>query len=275
MGTDEPAPAKVNLTLHVTGRRADGYHLLDSLVAFVEVGDRISLTPAETLTMEVTGPEATHVPAGDDNLVLRAAGLAGFVGRIALEKRLPVASGLGGGSADAAAVLRAVARMGRTSPPEAVLSLGADVPVCLAGRPARMRGIGERLSGVPPLPAAGVLLVNPRVQVATAAVFAGLGRRSNAPMPEVLPPWRDVAALASWLARQRNDLEAPARDVAPAIATVLAALRATDGCRLARMTGSGATCFGLYATRAEAEIAATRMDRGWWVAATQLARATT
>ena len=256
------APAKVNLTLHVTGRRPDGYHLLDSLVAFAPVGDALVLEDADTLSLGVDGPEAAGVPATMDNLALKAAALAGG-GRgaaIGLTKALPVASGIGGGSSDAAAAVRGIMALasgaGGPEPDEALrhalTGLGADVPMCLVPRPWRARGIGERLDPVdlPPLPA---VLVNPRLPVATPAVFRALGSARNPPMPEVLPAFPD----------------APALTVEPAIGRVLGVLRATTGARLVRMSGSGATCFALFETEAAAAgaartIAADHPD--WWVA---------
>lgn len=271
MAIEEFAAAKLNLALHVTGRRADGYHLLDSLVVFAGVGDRVTVQPADALSLCVTGPEAAGLTAGEDNLVLRAARAfgAGRGALITLDKCLPLASGIGGGSADAAATLRALSRLWRLPPPGAaeVLALGADVPVCLAGRPARMSEIGERLAPVPRLPEAAVLLVNPRAAVATPAVFQALKRKDNAAL-EVLPPaFGTPAALAAWLSRQRNDLEAPAVMVAPAIADALTAIRKA-GPLITRMSGSGATCFGLFATPGEAEAAAGAIATGhpgWWV----------
>lgn len=266
------APAKVNLTLHVTGRRADGYHLLDSLVAFAGAGDRVTVAPAPAPSLRVTGPRAGSVPAGADNLVLRAAALMGVCATITLEKHLPAASGIGGGSSDAAATLRALARLTGRPLPEA-LTLGADLPVCLIARAARMRGIGETVEPLPSLPALDAVLVNPGLPVATPAVFARLARRDNPAMPATLPHWPDAAALIGWLATQRNDLEEPAVALCPAIGTVLAALRDGTRAALTRMSGSGATCFGLYpdagtARAAAAEIAA--QHPGWWVAATRL-----
>ncbi len=270
----EAAPAKVNLTLHVTGRAPDGYHLLDSLVVFGPAADRLHAEPAETLTLELTGPFAAGLAAEADNLVLRAArALAGWAGRVAgaalvLEKTLPVASGIGGGSADAAAALRLLARLWDLHPDPATLAalaagLGADVPVCLASRPARMAGIGEVLSAAPTLPPCGLLLVNPGVAVATVDVFRA--RAGAFSPPAVLPSgWPDAAAMARDLAALSNDLEAPALAVCPAIAPVLAALRALPGCRLGRMSGSGATCFGLFDDAAAAEAAAARLPDGWW-----------
>jgi 4-diphosphocytidyl-2-C-methyl-D-erythritol kinase len=271
------ARAKVNLTLHVTGRRADGYHLLDSLVAFAPVGDRITAVEAGRLTLAVEGPEAAWVPAGDDNLVLRAARFLDPAGTaaITLTKHLPTEAGLGGGSADAAATLRALGELWQDPLPDAgdTAVLGADVPVCLDGRTRRMRGIGEVLSEVPVLPEMDILLVNPRVPAPTAAVFAGLTRRDNPAMPDALPDWPDVAAFCLWLEGQRNDLAAPALLVAPVIAEVLALIR-DAGAMLAGMSGSGATCFGLFppdrqsAEAAERHVRSCRPD--WWLASGRL-----
>ena len=271
MAETEFAPAKINLTLHVTGRRADGYHLLDSLVVFAGVGDRVSAVPDAALSLAVTGPMAAGLSGEGDNLVLRAARAMGVPARIGLEKVLPVSSGIGGGSADAAATLRLLARMTGRALPEAgeVLALGADVPVCLAGRPVRMTGIGEGLAAVPALPAAWLVLVNPRVGVSTPAVFRALARADNAPMPPELPRMRGVAELAAFLQMQRNDLEPPAMALQPVIGRVRDALSGQAGCLLARMSGSGATCFGLFADAAEASAAARAIraaEPGWWVA---------
>lgn len=267
----EPAFAKVNLTLHVTGRRDDGYHLLDSLVAFADFGDVVTATSAVRLTLLIDGPQAAGLSAGADNLVLRAANLLDPDGRAALRltKRLPVASGIGGGSADAAATLRALARLwGRPVPDaQATLALGADVPACLAGRPVRMGGIGELLTPVPALPAVDLLLVNPGVAVSTPAVFRALARRDNPPMPARLPAWPDAGAFCAWLACQRNDLQDPAIALVPAIAEVLALIRDT-GCLFAGMSGSGATCFGLFPPDGRSARAARDRCRaarpGWW-----------
>ncbi|MBA3910396.1 MAG: 4-(cytidine 5'-diphospho)-2-C-methyl-D-erythritol kinase [Rhodobacter sp.] len=269
----ERAPAKINLCLHVCGRRADGYHLLDSLVVFAGAGDRVTAVSAAGLHLTVEGPESAGLSAGRDNLVLRAArAMEVKDAALGLWKALPVASGIGGGSADAAAALRALSRLtGRPLPnPEDVLALGADVPVCLAGLPARMRGVGEELSPLPPLPPVWLVLVNPRVAVSTPQVFAALERRENPPVPE-LPPsgWPTATALGAWLDQlTRNDLEAPARRIAPVLGDVDTALKATAGCLLARMSGSGATCFGLYADVAAASDAARDLRAahpGWWV----------
>lgn len=271
----ETARAKVNLCLHVTGRRPDGYHLLDSLAVFAEIGDTIRAEPAETLELRITGPQAAGLAAGPDNLVLRAASvLARLTGieprlRLVLDKHLPVASGIGGGSADAAATLRLLVRLWELPLTDDVLAtlalpLGADVPVCLAGRPARMRGIGEVIEPVPVLPPCGLLLVNPGIGVSTPEVFrARTGPFSNGiALPDA---WQDATSLAAWLEGTSNDLQAPAIGVCPVIATVLAALRAQPDCLLARMSGSGATCFALFPDPVSAATAARAVSQpGWW-----------
>lgn len=266
----EFAPAKINLTLHVTGQRADGYHLLDSLVVFAEVGDWVSVSDGP-LSLAISGPQTAALPVTDDNLVLRAARTMGVQACIKLEKHLPIASGIGGGSADAAACLRALTKLtGEPLPGAAVvLALGADVPVCLAGRPVRMQGVGEVLAPVSVLPAMFVVLVNPGVAVATPSVFKALLQKDN-PVMQAVPECQGAAEFAVWLAKQRNDLEAPAQELAPVIGGVKAALAAQAGCLLARMSGSGATCFGLFATADKAEtarITIARQHPEWWCAA--------
>jgi len=267
----EAGPAKVNLFLHVTGKRADGYHELDSLVVFAGAADALRADPAEALSLTLDGPFGAALEAEPDNLVLRAArALAVAAGRpagvrLTLQKNLPVASGIGGGSADAAACLRLLGRLwGVTPAPEIALSLGADVPVCLAGRPARMAGVGERLTAAPALPACGMVLVNPGAALRTADVFRARTPAFSAParLPE---GWSDAPSMAGDLAALGNDLEAPAIGLCSAIGDVLAALRAVPGCLLSRMSGSGATCFGLFADPAEAARAAAALRRpGWW-----------
>ncbi|MEE2862379.1 MAG: 4-(cytidine 5'-diphospho)-2-C-methyl-D-erythritol kinase [Pseudomonadota bacterium] len=266
----EAAPAKLNLALHVTGRRDDGYHLLDSLVCFAAAGDVVSAEPGQ-LSLRIDGPFAEGLSADDDNLCLRAARMAGLDARIRLTKNLPVASGIGGGSADAAAVLRLARRMGSDLPqmPE---RLGADVPVCVASVPARMQGTGEILTPVPPLPPLHLVLANPRIALSTPQVFARLARRDNAPLPQV-PSFADVHALVAWLAATRNDLEPAAIDAAPVIAEVLRALTA-NGAAFVRMSGSGATCLGIFERPETAQAAAAVLARhGWWAVATELAPA--
>ena len=270
--SQELARAKVNLFLHVLGRRADGYHLLDSLAVFPAVGDLLGAEPSDALALHLTGPFGAMLATEPDNLVLRAARLlADTVGippaaRLVLDKRLPVASGIGGGSADAAAALRLLARLWDRPADLAPLAakLGADVPVCLAQRPARMGGIGGDLGPAPALPSAGMVLVNPGGAVATALVFRA--RRGDYGAPAALPAgWADAPSMARDLAALRNDLEAPAIALHPPIALALAALRADPACLLARMSGSGATCFGLYASPAAASRAASAVARpGWW-----------
>ena len=265
----EEARAKLNLALHVTGRRDDGYHLLDSLVAFADVGDRVTLAEGP-LTLAIDGPFGAGLSSGD-NLCLRAAGLAGGEARIALTKNLPVASGIGGGSADAAAVLRGMARMGHPIPKD-IWRLGADVPVCLSSNPARMSGIGEEVTPLPALPSMPLVLVNPGVPVATPQVFAALDRRDNAPLPPI-PAFPDAASLVEWLGTTRNDLQAAAISIAPVIADVLQSLTAT-GAGFARMSGSGATCFGFFDNPASAGKAADALrQHGWWAVASELAPA--
>lgn len=268
----EAAPAKVNLCLHVTGQRVDGYHLLDSLVVFADVGDVIEVRAAPDLSLRVIGPQAQGLPVGEDNLVLRAArAFAGAAGaEITLTKNLPVASGIGGGSADAAATLRALARLWAMPLPDAdsVLRLGADVPACLAGQPLRMQGIGERLQPLPDLPAAHLVLINPGVAVATPDVFKALPAKNNPALPD-MPGFASAVEMAQWLAAQRNDLEGPALQLAPVIGAVKQALTTAPGCLLARMSGSGATCFGLFADPAQAHSACAAISAAqpdWWVA---------
>ncbi|MXX89006.1 MAG: 4-(cytidine 5'-diphospho)-2-C-methyl-D-erythritol kinase [Boseongicola sp. SB0677_bin_26] len=270
------APAKVNLALHVTGQRKDGYHLIDSLVAFAPVHDRLVIKSGPSLELEVTGAESDMVPSGKQNLALKAAALVqgGAGSSVLLEKRLPVAAGVGGGSADAAAVLRGLAAHHEDPPALArsALALGADVPMCLACRPCRVGGIGEKIKYID-LPSIPAVLVNPRTPVSTARVFARLARRDNVQMSGGPPPARDMPDVIEWLSEQRNDLEPAALEEAPVIADVLALLRTSPGCGLARVSGSGATCFGLFddegpAREAEARIAALHPD--WWLASGRL-----
>ncbi len=279
------APAKINLTLHVTGRRADGYHLLDSLVVFAPFGDELVLSPAERLSLVVDGPRARGVPTGDDNLVLRAArlldGTAGAALR--LTKSLPAASGIGGGSADAAAALRGLGRLWgldvlHTGPGpggerrglwQEILCLGADIPMCLESASCRVRGVGERLDRVADLPPIPALVINPGVEVSTPVVFEMLTSRNNRAMPETIPRFSSVSELAQWLRVQRNDLEPPAIALRPVIGQVLKALEACPDILLARMSGSGATCFGIFPDRDRARAARDDLARqrpDWWFA---------
>ncbi len=294
-GLSEPAPAKINLTLTVIGRRPDGYHELVSLVAFAGLGDRVGFSPGAEPGLDISGPFAATIAGEGDNLVLKAArelrlrvdGLAS--GRFALTKNLPVASGIGGGSADAAAALRLLARSAGIPPADprvfaAARATGADVPVCLDPRARLMRGIGDILSEPLGLPGMPAVLVNPAVAVETRAVFAALAAaRAGAPAPrpgeaphDPLAGWcavRTPEALIRALAAGRNDLEPPAIAIAPQVAEVLARLRAEKTCRLARMSGSGATCFALFDTARAAAAAAEQLRAArpaWWIEATTI-----
>ncbi len=292
MTVEALAPAKINLALHITGRRRDGYHLLDTLVAFGPVADRVSAERAERLSLMIGGPEAGGLDGEGENLVLKAARIvAGDSGaRMTLEKHLPVSSGIGGGSSDAAATLRALGVLldrddefaalnwnatDRQLHPVArgVLDLGADVPMCLLPQSLRARGIGERIDPVR-LPPVACVLANPRVPVSTPDVFRALKERKNPGMPDRLPEFADAATLIDWLAEQRNDLQAAAIGIAPAIAAVLDELDDLPGAGLARMSGSGATCFALFANPAKAEAAEKLLRKkrpDWWIAGGLLA----
>ena len=287
----ERAPAKVNLTLKVLGRRADGYHDLVSLVVFAALADRLTFAPDGRLRLELSGPNAQTCGVGDDNLVLKAArALADRVptvgaGKFDLEKRLPAAAGLGSGSADAAAALRLLARANGLAPDDPLLyaaarATGADVPVCLDPRTRLMRGIGEILSSPFKLPPLQGVLVNPGVALATTSVFA----RWKPPAAPVVPADLTVLTamskrdqLVRFLLSQKNDLETPAIALAPAIADVLLALQSQPQCELARMSGSGSTCFAIFASAAYAIRAAEAVHAArpeWWVRATALGGAT-
>jgi 4-diphosphocytidyl-2-C-methyl-D-erythritol kinase len=282
----EPAPAKVNLTLRILAKRADGYHDLESLVVFARLADQVTLTLDAALGLDVDGPTAASAGSVADNLVLRAAReIAGRtdglrLGRFGLTKHVPVAAGLGGGSSDAAAALRLIMRVNGIARDnrrlmDAARATGADVPVCLDPRPRVMRGIGEILSPPLDLPVLPALLVNPGVPVPTKDVFARLGlapgeRRGEA--SEIDPArLKDRDALIAYLESQPNDLETPAVGLQPVIAEVLAALGRQGGCLFARMSGSGATCFGLFRSDAAADAAAQQLrvaHTGWWIAPT-------
>lgn len=278
------APAKLNLYLHVIGGRADGYHLLDSLVAFADIADEVSAAPAELLSLEIAGPFAAALEGPrEENLVWRAATLlARHLGRppgaaLTLVKNLPVASGIGGGSSDAAATLRALAALWETRLETGALeliaaALGADVPVCLGACTSWLGGIGERVEAAPALPPVAVVLANPGVALPTADVFKRrTGRFSEQARFADAP--RSPVQLVELLARRRNDLTAAAMALVPAIGEVLAALAAANGALLARMSGSGATCFALFTTDDQAAAAAERLRAvhpTWWVAAGRL-----
>lgn len=265
------APAKINLTLHVTGQRADGYHLLDTLVTFADVGDDLTLMPAPDTTLTLSGPEAGALTGEGDNLVTQALALAGQGAHAHLDKKLPIASGIGGGSADAAAALRGCAALGAEVTASQALTLGADVPMCLLSQPMRVSGIGETLQPLV-LPSLPAVLVNPRTAVSTRAIFSHLTSRQNAPMPDVVPTFTTPKDTAEWLLGQRNDLQPAAIATEPAIVETLTALDATQPL-IARMSGSGATCFALYSTLQQAQTAAKTLAKthpGWWITPTTL-----
>ena len=283
----EPAPAKINLALHVGGRRADGYHALETLVVFADLADHVTVRRADdasATTLDIVGPFANLVAnttAPTDNLVLRAA--AALVGlspgrpmpslRISLAKHIPVAAGLGGGSADAAATLRLLNRIGSLAlAPEQLsaigLTLGADVPMCLASRPLVARGIGEVITPVIGIPPLALVLANPGIHVPTGAVFAALPQGERAPLPPLPARFVSVTDLVTWLLQTRNDLTEPARAAARVAVAAVEALGDDPECLLARMSGSGATAFGIFADSAAAERAAERLRAtrpGWWV----------
>ncbi|WP_210530063.1 4-(cytidine 5'-diphospho)-2-C-methyl-D-erythritol kinase [Rubellimicrobium arenae] len=273
------APAKVNLALHVTGLGADGYHQLDSLVVFAGTGDQITATPSRELSLTVGGPFAPGVPTDETNLVLRAARILrdargvekGAV--IRLTKNLPHGAGIGSGSSDAAATLKLLAKLWNVEPlaadaPE-VLSLGSDVPVCLrAPAPARMRGRGEVIETLPPLPSLGLILVNPGTSLPTRDVFQALATKENPPLPD-LPKVGKAEDFAAWLRMVRNDLQAPAETLAPPVKDALDLLRRTPGVLAAVMSGSGATCVGITKDAGSARTAARIIQvarQAWWVA---------
>lgn len=282
------AAAKLNLYLHALGRRDDGYHLLDSLVAFASPHDVVTVRESGGFSLEITGPFAAPLLAEDlsRNLVTRAArALAAALGRapdvaVTLEKHLPVQGGIGGGSSDAAATLRALAALWGLDPDDpaparVAPALGADVPVCLFGRTAYFGGVGELVEQAPELPPGlSLVLVNPGVGLSTKDVFkARTGPWSQSGRLERAA--REVGEFVAMLGARDNDLMAPAIALAPVVGQVIDALAATSGCHLARMSGSGSTCFGLYASRAEADAAAkalTAANPGWWVAGADFVR---
>lgn len=283
----EAAPAKINLFLHVTGKRADGYHLLDSVAVFAGAGDVLTVEPEDEFSLELRGPFGAALETEKDNLVLRAGNMLARAARIAphgrmvLQKNLPVASGIGGGSADAAAALRLLNRywaldFTRSELLAIAARLGADVPVCLTPRPMRMQGIGEILTEAPVPPRCGILLVNPGVAVATADVFRARTGPFSAPDALLPEAWLSARSMAMDLGRLRNDLEPAAIAICPVIGDVMAAIRGAEGCFLARMSGSGATCFGIFADAERARRAAETLSAarpGWWCWGGDLTRA--
>lgn len=281
-----PAPAKINLALHITGQRDDGYHLLDSLVGFAEIGDTLTISAPARSGLSVSGAFAESVPTDKSNFIFKVAERAWPDMDISfhLHKELPVASGIGGGSADAAACYRGIAMLRRLLDPEdssflmsdykvaALVDLGADIPMCVRSEFVQVQGIGEQVRALKNMPALPAVLVNPGVPVSTPAVFKSLTFKSNSPMSPC-PEEPDAQALICWLAEQRNDLQRPACAVAPDIQTVLDALIDQEGCRLARMSGSGATCFGLFHSSVHAHAAEQCLrstNPTWWVRASTI-----
>ncbi|MEM6616919.1 MAG: 4-(cytidine 5'-diphospho)-2-C-methyl-D-erythritol kinase [Pseudomonadota bacterium] len=276
------AAAKVNLALSITGQRSDGYHLIDSLIGFAAIGDKVTVRAAETLSVSVDGPFASDVPTDDRNLALVSArALADLTqvwsptAHIQITKNLPVASGLGGGSADAAATVRLLARFWQAERHllEACEAAGSDGPMCLVSETLRARGIGEKLAPAPPLPKCAMVLVNPGISVSTAEIYGALTDRERPALSA--PQYSSLAELVSYLEHEENGLEAPAISFAPAINDALKALRSEDGCRFARMSGSGATCFGLFDEQRHATAAANRLSAAhpaWWVVSTRFLR---
>ncbi|HWA68934.1 MAG TPA: 4-(cytidine 5'-diphospho)-2-C-methyl-D-erythritol kinase [Rhizomicrobium sp.] len=270
----ERASAKINLFLHVGVRRADGFHPLQSLAVFTDLGDGLALDDAPSLSLKLDGPFAAALGGEGDNLVLRAARALGSDGAsITLTKNLPVASGIGGGSADAAAALRGLSRLWNkvADLPAIGAALGSDIPACIDSVPAFMEGRGEILRDVESLLRIPMLLVNPGVAIPTKDVFASLAERSGVEMELPRGRFRDTADLLRLLETTRNDLEAPAKNLQPVIGEVLAAIAALPGALFTRMSGSGATCFGIFADDACCERAAAILRQatpGWWVAPT-------
>lgn len=284
----ERAPAKINLTLHIVGRRDDGRHALESLVVFTRSGDTLSLEPGGALTLTLDGPMAAAAGSLDDNLVIRVSralerrieGLR--LGAFHLMKRLPVAAGIGGGSSDAAAALRLLARLNGLAPDDprvaaAAAETGADIPVCLAAKARMMTGVGETLGPMLSLPPLLALIVNPGIPLATKAVFARMdlpaGWRTNASAHPVIADGQTSDTIFGQLRRGRNDLEDAACVLAPVVSDVLAVLGAAPGCRLTRMSGSGATCFGLFTdcrAAGRARKAIRRAHPDWWLKTTML-----
>ncbi|MEL7254077.1 MAG: 4-(cytidine 5'-diphospho)-2-C-methyl-D-erythritol kinase [Pseudomonadota bacterium] len=266
-------PAKVTLTLHVTGQRDDGFHTLDCLAMFADLGDRMTISMPGEYNLDIEGPMADGVPQGEANLVIRAAKLMRMKADFRLEKNIPNAAGLGGGPGDAAAVLRVLSGFGGKPVPGDGIELSSDVPICLQSEPARVTGIGDIVTPLHDLPSLHAVLVNPRLPVLTEDVFHRLTHKVNRPMPDQLPHFDGPADFARWLKDMRNDLQEPAIEKEPVIKQVFDTLERTPGCLLTRMSGSGGTCFGIYDDQETARSAAGRLAEShphWWVTATVL-----
>ncbi len=273
MPNKQTANAKINLCLHVTGQQVDGYHLLDSLVVFADYGDALTFVDADEFSVSIDGPFGAGLDGGSDNLITRAGVALGERGAaVELTKNLPISSGIGGGSADAAATLRGLSALWNVDIPDDLgLSLGADVPVCLAGRSVRMHGVGEQLEPIDFLPAMPAILVNAGDAVSTPTVFSALSAKQNDPIGALPTEPLNFQQAVTYLAGLRNDLQAPATAISPNIADVLDVMN--QDAVLARMSGSGATCFGLYENISMAQTAAEKIavqHPNWWVQAVTL-----
>ncbi len=279
------APVKVNLYLHVTGRRDDGYHLVDTLIAFGGFGDEVTVEPSDGISLTIDGPFSEDLPVDDANLVVRAlTRLRHETGvlqgaKVHLHKQIPLASGMGGGSSDAGAALLGAARLWKLpdgpetdqTVMEVAKSLGADVPACVYRRPCYASGIGQDLLAAPIMPRAGMVLINPGIKLSTPSVFRERRSGFTPDMADANATFDDVGALIQFLEERDNNLTNAAIRLAPAVEDVLYALNELPGCRLARMSGSGATCFALFDDLAAAEHAAAQLDHPfWWVCATEI-----
>jgi 4-diphosphocytidyl-2-C-methyl-D-erythritol kinase len=270
------APAKVNLTLHVIGQQEDGLHLLDSLVTFPKIGDTLSFVNSEQHNLSITSNESINVPTDNKNLILKAAGIINskYSRSILLKKILPIAAGIGGGSADAAATIRDAISLGYKVSSQDIVKLGADVLACLESQPLRMTGIGDQLKLINPWPRDGyIILVNPRVPLATKKVFAALEQKNNRPMPPRLPVFSTFKELVYFVKRHRNDLEDTAIKLEPIIQKVLFEIGKNKNCLISRMSGSGPTCFGLFENYTKAYAAKLRLMNdfpNWWIISSEL-----
>ena len=277
------APAKINLYLHLTAKRDDNYHLIESLIVFANYGDKITVTPAEKFRLQINGQFAPYIKPNNDNLVIKAAMLLAkasgikATGNITLTKNLPIASGIGGGSADAAAALLALRKLwdipiSNEDMSNLAIKLGADVPICLQGTASIVTGVGEKISPAPILPKFWLVLVNPNLLVSTAEVFAAYQDKFSIPQPINTQP-KNLEELISLLSNRGNDLTGASISIAPVIKEIIEALEATQNTVLSRLSGSGATCFAIFKTKFDAEAAAKKLTHKypqWWVRATSL-----
>ena len=270
------SPAKVNLSLHVVGQQADGLHLLDSLVTFPAIGDNLSFSNSGKLNLSISGVTEENLPSNQENLILKSAKLFNkdYIRKILLTKELPISSGIGGGSANAATTIRDARSLGLDISLSDILDLGSDVLACLKSQPLRMTGVGDKLQMISIWPKTGfIVLVNPRVQLETTKVFSALKQKHNKPMPEILPDFCNFRTLVDFIIENRNDLEETAIKLEPTIYEVLTELKKDKKCLISRMSGSGATCFGLFEFAEDASEAERRLRTDfpkWWVASSKL-----